>query len=570
MLDCPAARALRYSPHIEELILNRCRTITPILALGLTLALIRIAGADDLDPPARVARLGWLEGSAALQPAGSSAWLDDVLNRPLSTGDKLMCDSASRAELHVGSTAIRVGEQTSLQILNVSDQVLQLGLSSGMLNIRVRNLPPDQTVELDTPNVAVTVLAPGEYRIEVSPAGDVVDVAVISGYAEVTGQSQDFTLNAQQQGEFSGAETLAVNFGDVVPADAFDEWAASRDAREDNLLSANYVSPDVTGIEDLDENGTWQEVPEYGPVWIPQVSVGWVPYRVGHWIWVAPWGWTWVDAAAWGYAPSHYGRWVYVNSAWCWAPGNPTLPVVYAPALVAWIGGTPVAWVALAYKEAFQPSYRASSNYLRRLNGDALSAATPGKDRHFANQAVPGAITAAAPTVFASGQALGQNLARLDARSAVALPASFAAPPPPAQAAAHALSAMRAAQLRSAGGFARTLVARSTAPAGNHNAAAAGAVAAANLIPAQAIALHARREPGAVPSAPVQRRSSASAAATSTGAAAPRSTAEAQVEHEGNAMPAENRSRARSPDPVPKSNTAPKDPQKAKPELPAH
>jgi len=118
--------------------LNRCRIFIPIVALGLSLATAATAAADDLDPPTRVVRLNLLEGTAALQPAGAATWLDDVLNRPLTSGDKLMFDSGSRAELHVGSTAIRVGERTALQIVNVADHVVQLGLSSGALNIRVR------------------------------------------------------------------------------------------------------------------------------------------------------------------------------------------------------------------------------------------------------------------------------------------------------------------------------------------------------------------------------------------------------------------------------------------------
>lgn len=272
--------------------MNSRLNFAAVLALGLNLAAPGIAGADDSDPPARVARLDLVEGSAALQPAGSSAWLEDLVNRPLSSGDKLMCDSGSRAELHVGSTAIRIGEETALQIVNIGDQIIQLGLSSGTMILRVRRLGTNETIEVDTPNVAVTVLAPGDYRIDVDASAEVVDVAVVSGYAEVTGQTQDFTLNSQQQGEFSGGETLAVNFGDLAPAAALAEWSASRDATEDDLLSSNYVSPEATGYQDLDENGTWQEAPDYGMVWQPQVSIAWVPYQVGRWEWIRPWGWT--------------------------------------------------------------------------------------------------------------------------------------------------------------------------------------------------------------------------------------------------------------------------------------
>lgn len=561
--------------------MNSRLNFAAVLALGLNLAAPGIAGADDSDPPARVARLDLVEGSAALQPAGSSAWLEDLVNRPLSSGDKLMCDSGSRAELHVGSTAIRIGEETALQIVNIGDQIIQLGLSSGTMILRVRRLGTNETIEVDTPNVAVTVLAPGDYRIDVDASAEVVDVAVVSGYAEVTGQTQDFTLNSQQQGEFSGGETLAVNFGDLAPAAALAEWSASRDATEDDLLSSNYVSPEATGYQDLDENGTWQEAPDYGMVWQPQVSIAWVPYQVGRWEWIRPWGWTWIDAAAWGYAPFHYGRWVYVNSAWCWAPGNPGLPQVYAPALVAWLGGPGIAWVALADKEPYQPPYHASAPYIRRLNAasgsaSAPGAAAPGRAPHFVNQAIPGAVSAVALETFASGRPLNSSLLHLDAHDTSGLPGSpAAAPPAPAQSALRGPNPMRAALARSSAAlFAHALVARTGA---RRTAMSGPSPPPINLVPAQAVALHARREAGFVAG-----RSAPSTPAGGSVSESPAGAA-ARGERSGNAGQSENRSKARVPvaapaaaqnsgaEPVaqksaPKAAAAPKDPRKAKPE----
>ena len=101
-----------------------------------------------------------------------------------------------------------------------------------------------------------------------------------------------------------------------------------------------FVSPEMTGVEDLDRHGGWQQHPEYGAVWTPtQVVVGWAPYRHGQWVWQRPWGWTWVDDAPWGFAPFHYGRWLSWGGRWCWAPGPRVARPVYAPALVAWVGG---------------------------------------------------------------------------------------------------------------------------------------------------------------------------------------------------------------------------------------
>jgi len=135
----------------------------------------------------------------------------------------------------------------------------------------------------------------------------------------------------------------------------------------------------VIGYEDLDDNGDWQETPDYGAVWVPRrVATGWAPYRYGHWAWVEPWGWTWIDDAPWGFAPFHYGRWVYVGGGWAWVPGRVVARPVYAPALVVFVGGrnwslaiaggSGVAWFPLAPEEPYVPAYRVSNTYIRNVN----------------------------------------------------------------------------------------------------------------------------------------------------------------------------------------------------------
>src|ERR1700685_1919610 len=44
------------------------------------------------DPPGRVARLSYSNGSVSFQPGGQGDWVDVVQNRPLSNGDNLWAD----------------------------------------------------------------------------------------------------------------------------------------------------------------------------------------------------------------------------------------------------------------------------------------------------------------------------------------------------------------------------------------------------------------------------------------------------------------------------------------------
>jgi hypothetical protein len=133
------------------------------------------------------------------------------------------------------------------------------------------------------------------------------------------------------------------------------------------------VSDYTPGYADLDEYGSWDNAREYGRVWYPaQVSADWVPYRNGRWVWVEPWGWTWVEEEPWGFAPFHYGRWVLIGRRWGWVPGPVvTVRPVYAPALVAFVGGPNAdiqVWFPLGPRDPYLPWYHHSDVYRRQVN----------------------------------------------------------------------------------------------------------------------------------------------------------------------------------------------------------
>src|SRR5580704_6225619 len=198
--------------------------------------------AQQDDPPSRVARLGYMEGSISLQPAGESEWVQAVANRPMTTGDKLWADKGSRAELQLGSAVIRLDANTGFSFLNLDDRTVQIQLTSGSLNISLRQLDRDNVFEVDTPNQAFSVLQPGSYRVEASEDGTYTVVSVRAGEGESTGNGQNFTLHAGQRGTFSGTNSLTADVVQIGVPDQFDNWANSREHRHDDSRSAQYVS----------------------------------------------------------------------------------------------------------------------------------------------------------------------------------------------------------------------------------------------------------------------------------------------------------------------------------------
>ena len=160
----------------------------------------------DADPPARVGRLNYMTGAVSFRPAGSDEWVAAVPNRPLTTGDRLWTDNDSRAEVHVGSTVIRINSQTEMDFTAVDDNTLQMRLAQGSMTVRVRNLDDGQVYEIDTPNGAVSISQAGEYRVDVGPDGSTTSVSVWSGNAAVTSAGSSFSVNARQVATITGTD----------------------------------------------------------------------------------------------------------------------------------------------------------------------------------------------------------------------------------------------------------------------------------------------------------------------------------------------------------------------------
>ncbi len=335
--------------------------------------------ADENDPPNRVVRLSYMDGAVSFEPAGENDWSQATLNYPLTTGDRLWTDVNARAELETGNVAIRMSQQTDLTETSVTDQLMQFGLAEGTLRVRVFDLQPDHTIEIDTPNAAITIVQPGDYRIETYPDQNMSVVTVNTGEVQVTGNNINQLVDSNTAVQLNGTNPVQLQWIAVAGPDAFDQWSSQRDQKYQNAQARQYVSPEVPGYYDLDGYGSWSNDSQYGPVWYPAtVQVGWAPYRFGRWVWVEPWGWTWVDDAPWGFAPFHYGRWALFGPRWGWIPGPIAVAPIYGPAFVAFVGGPGfsvsfgaggvAAWFPLGPGEPFYPWYHHSAVYLRQIN----------------------------------------------------------------------------------------------------------------------------------------------------------------------------------------------------------
>ncbi len=408
---------------------SRARLLAGLLCatlVGIVSAQDKTAAEGEADPPGRVGRISEMTGQVWLYSPSAGEWLEAVRNRPITDGDRLATEGAARAELRIGSTTVRLDSGTELEVLRIDDSRIELQLHNGSMTARLRNREAVEEFEVRTDEGRFRAQRPGRYRID--RIDDTSHLTVNSGSAVYEGPGSALTVNSGPRAEFWIDRANVAQYTLTEPKrDAFAAWSGVRDRNDDRNASTRYVSPEMTGVEELDRHGRWEQSDEYGALWIPRgVATGWAPYSTGHWVWISPWGWTWVDDAPWGFAPFHYGRWVYYRSNWCWTPGVRVLRPVYAPALVAWVGGPHVSvsvniggpvvgWFPLAPREVYVPSYRVSPRYAREVNhshAPQIASVTqyvgnpqaPVEPRDFSNRKFAHAVTMVPSSVFTQRQ----------------------------------------------------------------------------------------------------------------------------------------------------------------------
>jgi hypothetical protein len=434
-----------------------------VVILVAWMAMSRPAAAQPPDdPPGRVGRLVELQGVVRLYDQQTQEWIDRPHNWPVTSGDRVRTEPESRAEVHVGSITLRLGGGTDLLVQRLDDEYLSLQLDAGSLALRVDQPELALRTTITTAEGRWSPQQPGHYRID--RVAESSKASVWRGELWFDGSDSRLSVAAGRRVDvwLQGPRLVTQYRWGEIEHDAFADWVQRDEQALARAPAAQYVSPEMTGWQDLDRYGTWVNDAELGGVWIPAVVAGWAPYRYGQWAWVAPWGWTWVDAAPWGFAPFHYGRWLMWRGRWAWAPGHRAYRPVYAPALVAWIGAPalgvgvqigapargrapPVGWVPLAPWEPYRPQYRAGDRHWQEVNRphDRLAPlpsgrtppmtppspvpprSAPAGPATYTNQRVPGAVTVMPGDAFVARQPVAPRAAPADSalvRAAVTAP----------------------------------------------------------------------------------------------------------------------------------------------------
>src|SRR3990172_5777318 len=346
-------------------------------------------------------RVRLVEGDVQVKIAETGEWAPDSVNMPLVEGDELWVPEESLSAIQTNNGAyVRLDGNTALQVLRVDRNSFQFSLPQGRAYVLNNALRPS-VLQFDTPDTSIRTFGKSTFRIDI-PDGE-TDVLVFRG--SVTAENAGGTTKVRAGSMLVLGSDGYAELSPLPPPDGWQEWNERRDRVALARGEGYRHLPDELRVysSDLDENGRWVNVPEYGYVWTPTVVVtgDWAPYRHGRWVWRGG-DYVWVGYEPWGWAPYHYGRWAFaVNIGWLWVPparGD----VFWAPGYVGWVRtGDHVAWVPLAPREVYygRGNYGRYSTNITNVNITQVRVTNV-----YRNVNVTNSITVVNQTTFVTGR----------------------------------------------------------------------------------------------------------------------------------------------------------------------
>jgi len=281
------------------------------------------------------------------------------VNMPVFPGDQVVTGRRGRAEIRLSDgNVLGVDRATAINFKSILDSYdgdssqTTVELKYGHVIVHRTEVGSDY-VRLDTDNASY--IAPDSAVYAVDTDGGKDRVTVFDGTVEVRTPTRRSRLRAGEEAHVDDQGVYGLVSNDREVADEFERWFLRRAERYDRGNSKYLDSSLAYADSDLDANGSWIYVSNYGGwAWRPYVAVGWRPYYHGSWVHGPSGCLVWVSDEAWGWVPYHYGRWAYdPGYGWFWIPGSG-----YAPAWVYWMYGDGyVGWAPSGWWDCYRPYY---------------------------------------------------------------------------------------------------------------------------------------------------------------------------------------------------------------------
>ncbi len=165
------------------------------------------------DPPARVGSLNYISGEVAYalrgepgEPGRADAlsWSQADFNQPVCQDMSLKTGAMARARVRIGPDAIQMSGDTWLNMLNLSDQLIEASVRYGRVHLQLSKLEDGQSVELEMPRGSLWLLQAGAYDIDTGTADQPTRIVVFEGKARFVGGQADLPIAAGEEVQVAG------------------------------------------------------------------------------------------------------------------------------------------------------------------------------------------------------------------------------------------------------------------------------------------------------------------------------------------------------------------------------
>ncbi len=165
------------------------------------------------DPPTRVGSLNYISGEVSYALRGEEgepgspdalSWTQADFNQPICQDMSLKTGAMARARVRIGPDAIQLSGGTSLNMLNLNDQLIEASVPYGRIHLRLSELDHGEVVELEMARGSLWLLQPGDYDLDTGAADQPTRIVVFSGKARFIGGESDLPIAAGHEVQVSG------------------------------------------------------------------------------------------------------------------------------------------------------------------------------------------------------------------------------------------------------------------------------------------------------------------------------------------------------------------------------
>ena len=137
------------------------------------------------DPPGRVGRLAFIQGTVSFHDNEQTDWAPALVNTPVTSGDAIWTEPNAKSEISIAGTRLRMDSASQLDMLALDDTQTRMQLDQGRIDIKTFTYDTKQPYEIVTPRGTISLQQQGDYYVEAGTTEDPTRLGVRQGAAQI-------------------------------------------------------------------------------------------------------------------------------------------------------------------------------------------------------------------------------------------------------------------------------------------------------------------------------------------------------------------------------------------------